>query len=77
MKLILLLAALGIAWLWRQHRDADQALRRAARSAAPRPLLQDMVRCNDCAVHVPKTDAVAGRHGAYYCCAEHRRRAED
>ncbi len=77
MKLILLLAALGVAWWWRQRRDAEQAQRHAARSAASQPLLQDMVRCNACAVHVPKTDAVAGRQGAYYCCAEHRRRAED
>jgi uncharacterized protein len=77
MKLILLLAALAAAWLWRQHRDADQAQQRTARSAAPRPMLQDMVRCGVCAVHVPRPDAVAGRHGAYYCCAEHRRHAED
>lgn len=77
MKFILLLAALAGAWLWRNHRDAEQAPRRSARSAVPQPLLQDMVRCPVCTVHVPKTEAVTGRHGAFYCCIEHRRRAED
>lgn len=69
----MLAVALAGVWLWRTHREAEQAPRRGA--PAPPPLLQDMVRCPVCAVHVPKTDAVAGRHGLY-CCAEHRRRAE-
>ncbi|OOG50717.1 PP0621 family protein [Polaromonas sp. C04] len=75
MKFILMLAvALAGIWLWRTHRDAEQAPRRDA-PPPPQPMLQDMVRCPVCAVHVPRTDAVAGRQGLY-CCAEHRRRAE-
>ncbi|MGH8820712.1 MAG: PP0621 family protein [Rhodoferax sp.] len=74
MKIILLLAALALAWWWRSHREEEQAQRRSA-TPAPPPLLQDMVRCPVCAVHVPRSDAVVSPRGVFYCCAEHRRRA--
>jgi uncharacterized protein len=34
-----------------------------------------MVRCPVCAVHLPRTDALAGPDGRLYCCQEHRLRA--
>ncbi|TAM48988.1 MAG: hypothetical protein EPN61_03130 [Burkholderiaceae bacterium] len=71
--LLLLVTALIGVWLWRSHRAGDETLRGNAPPSPP--LLQDMVRCPVCSVHVPKTDAVVGQRGLY-CCAEHRRRAE-
>ena len=76
MKFLLILVAVLVgAWLWRTHREGDEKLRSNAPPAPSPPLLQDMVRCPVCSVHVPKTDAVAGQRGLY-CCAEHRHRAE-
>jgi hypothetical protein len=34
-----------------------------------------MVPCARCGVHVPRNQAIPGRHGDY-CCVAHRREAE-
>lgn len=75
MKLLLLLAAvlLGV-WLWRSGRG-NAAPRERERPPPPPPEPQDMVACALCGLHVPRGDAVSGRHGLY-CCAEHQQRAE-
>lgn len=77
MKYILLFAVLLVAYLaWRSGR-------RSARADAPRPPApaappqagqqpQDMVRCSTCAVHLPRSEALAGRDGRLYCSQEHR-----
>lgn len=75
MKFLLVLAVLVIAYLvWRagRTRDVDER-RQAPQPNTPPALPQDMVRCPVCAVHLPRPDAVAGRSGRLYCCAEHRR----
>jgi uncharacterized protein len=34
-----------------------------------------MVRCPVCSLHLPRTDALPGVDGSFYCCADHRSRA--
>ena len=72
MKYLLLLAVLVVAYLlWRNARVAA----RDASKPAPPPLPQEMVRCAECGVHLPRADAVAGTNGLPYCSAEHRLRS--
>jgi uncharacterized protein len=73
MKLFLVLAVvlLGV-WLFRSGRQ-DKVTRQKPPDPAPGP--QEMVSCQLCALHFPKSDAVPGRNGLY-CSTEHRQRAE-
>jgi uncharacterized protein len=74
MKYLLLFAVLLVAYLvWRNGRLAD----RGARGQQPQPPAkpQDMIRCPICAVHLPRSDAVAGTNGVLYCSQEHRLKA--
>ena len=76
MKFVLVAAALLFGfWLWRSGRRREPPS--AGPGAAPRPSQpQDMVQCPVCSVHLPRSDAIAGKDGALYCCAEHRSRIE-
>lgn len=71
MKVLLLLAVLlaGI-WLWRQ---------RGAAAKPPQPtktpIQQDMLRCQQCGMHIPSNEAIEGQLGSY-CCAEHLHQSE-
>jgi uncharacterized protein len=40
------------------------------------PLPTEIIECAHCTLHLPHTDAVAGRHGLHYCCTAHRQDAE-
>ncbi|MES2530522.1 MAG: PP0621 family protein [Pseudomonadota bacterium] len=65
-------------WLWRKNRR-DEMRERAVppRKAAP-PAVgapQAMLRCAQCGLHLPASDAVQGAHGMY-CSAAHRQTAE-
>lgn len=76
MKFLIALAVLifGV-WLWRTQRtppEAGQSLRGKAKSEA---LPQEMVRCRQCAMHVPAAEAVVGKLGSY-CSVEHLNRSE-
>lgn len=74
MKYLLVLGiALVVIWLWRSGRNSKTEARPVA--PAPPPALEDMVRCADCAVHLPQADAVRGRK-AWYCSDGHRQRSE-
>lgn len=78
MKFFLILAViLFAAWLWRsgRRRVDDSATRAAAPPPPPTPSSQEMVSCTWCAVHIPRSEAVTGAHGAY-CCTEHMQNAE-
>jgi uncharacterized protein len=74
MKLLVLLAVLVIAYLvWRNarvHRRDAGTRRPDAPAAGP----VEMVSCPECGVHLPKTDALPGPDGRFYCCNEHRLR---
>ena len=70
LQIILLIAV--IALLWRKARGA--ALQAPPPPAAPaQPQLMHV--CAQCGVHLPASDAIAGRNGMY-CCVAHRAHAE-
>ena len=83
MKLLLTLAAIVLViWLIRSARrrnaepdQPDQPGTPHERGSSDTTPLK-MLQCAHCGVHLPRTDAVAGRSGSY-CTAEHRQRAED
>lgn len=78
MKYLLLLAiVLAVFWLLRNARRGDPPAGRQAPGGAPPAQPQDMVECPVCLVHLPRSDALPGPDGHFYCCAEHRRRAGD
>lgn len=74
MKFLLLIAViLLVLWLWRGTREEDRASSAAARRPPPAPK-QEMIQCPVCSVHLPRSDALPGPDGRFYCCAEHRAR---
>lgn len=62
---LVLLVAVAI-WRHKHQRPAAPT----ARQRAPKQQHAAMVRCAQCALHLPQADAVA-HHGHYYCCAQH------
>ncbi len=51
--------------------------RRVERSGAPPPKgSEDMVRCEHCGVHLPRSESIT-THGRFFCTPEHRREHDD
>ncbi len=80
MKYLLVMGfVLVIFWIWRHNRDAE---RKEAADARPRQApgretaVAEMIACDVCHVHLPKSDALAGGKGIY-CSDAHRRQAGD
>ena len=75
MKFLLLVVLLLAAfWIWnngRRRPDDSATPKQGANRSAP---AQDMVACEICSVHLPRSDAVTGGDGRLYCSAEHRLR---
>ena len=73
----LLVFAVVMAVLWYVRNNRPGSGDSTARAGKPRPLAapQDMVRCPVCAVHLPRSDALPGRDGRLYCCADHSARS--
>jgi len=74
MKFLLVLAVVLVGfWVWRSNREARKPT--SARRAAHESKVIEMVRCDVCGVHCPKSDSVAGKLGVY-CTPQHRGQAE-
>lgn len=79
--LIVLIVVLVAVMLWRGNRRTQRQARDAAAPGRPQGSTgstgqpQDMVRCPVCALHLPRSDALAGPDGQLYCSNEHRQRA--
>ena len=74
MKYILVLAVILIGvFVWRSNRVVRKPP--AARPDKAGVKAIEMVRCDVCGVHCPRTDALAGKRGVY-CTAQHRSQAE-
>lgn len=77
MKYLLVLAVvLAVIWFVRNHRPAAKPKDKPPQQdtlAQP----QDMVRCAVCSLHLPRADALPGRDGRLYCCADHQSRGGD
>lgn len=70
MKYLVLFLVLAVVYaIWRSQ-NRPSAPPPPARPPLPPP--QDMVACQRCGLHLPRSEAVAsGQH--HYCCAEHQR----
>lgn len=83
MKLLLVLIVVMVGvWIWRSNRAderAERAQQRARERQRNRPAGAGesvaMLRCDQCGVHVPQGEAIAGVRGVY-CSPEHRQQAE-
>jgi uncharacterized protein len=74
MRFLMLLAVLLLGiWLWRTNREVGVKSKTKDKTSKPEPM--EMVGCSLCAVHVLISDALQGKKG-FYCCQEHRQRAE-
>ena len=77
MKYLLVMGlVLVVFWIWRHNREAE---RDAAAPRAPAPpqretAITEMVACDVCGVHLPKSEALIGGRGIY-CSDAHRRQA--
>ena len=73
MKYLVLFAVLFIAYMMWRNKRIDDGGAAPRNGTAQRPL--QMVSCQVCGLHLPKTDALVGSEGQFYCCQEHRQRA--
>lgn len=73
------LIALGVlvfgVWLWRTQRTRPQAGEPLQSAKKAESLPQEMVRCHQCAVHIPAAEAVVGKLGSY-CSIDHLNHSE-
>jgi uncharacterized protein len=76
MKFLLVFAVVLIAFfIWRSGRAGAKAPPPAKAPPQGETRSIEMVRCDACGLHCPKTDSVAGKRGVY-CTAQHRQQAE-
>jgi uncharacterized protein len=67
-KLLFIIIGLFVAyWILKSYKKKVE--RRSGQAASP---TEDMVRCAQCGVHLPKSDSLTSGN-AFYCSAEHRR----
>ena len=76
--LLVLVFVLVVVWLWSHNRrierkQADEA--RGPRQGPQTTALTEIVACDVCQVHLPRSDALIGNKGVY-CSDAHRRQAD-
>ena len=79
MKYLLVFALVLVAfWIWRNNREAERDAAAPRQPAPPQrePAVTEMVACDVCHVHLPKSEALIGNRGIY-CSDAHRRQAEN
>ena len=75
MKYLLVLGCvLVIFWVWRSARDRHGASQQPTRKPAAEPVKTEIVECDFCHVHLPRSEALTGP-GGVYCCVAHRSQA--
>lgn len=78
MKYLLVSAlVLVVFWLWRHNRETERSDTAAARAPVPpKPAtaITEMVACEVCGLHLPKSEALIAGKGVY-CSDAHRRQA--
>lgn len=76
---LILVVVLVVVWLWRSSRQVSQNDKKptpAPRKPAALEKTTEIVACLVCNVHLPRDEAVAGKHGLY-CSGAHRQQAGD
>jgi len=69
-RLLILGALLWLGWFIFK-RVQENMLRRKAKVSKAKLESSDIVKCNVCDVHVPKTEAIES-NGHYFCCIAHK-----
>lgn len=64
---LLVLGLVLVYWMLKSYRRGVDRT-----SAAPPAEVEDMVRCDRCGVHLPRSESVA-TGGRFYCTPEHQR----
>jgi uncharacterized protein len=72
--LIVFVVVLVGIWLWRNNRRTELRDKKPPPVTGPKQATE-VVACAVCAVHLPRPDAVPGKHGLY-CSDAHRRQDE-
>ncbi|HGX92327.1 MAG TPA: hypothetical protein ENK35_03335 [Candidatus Tenderia sp.] len=71
MLIFRLIIAIAIIWLlFYVYRRIHKRVANKRQLARRAPETKDMVRCEQCGLHIPSTEAIE-RAGHYYCCQEH------
>lgn len=74
MKYVLVIGlVLVVLWLWRSNKRAGTS-RPAAPAPEPSKQVTEIVACEVCHVHLPRSEALPGP-GGMYCSAAHRQQA--
>jgi uncharacterized protein len=82
MKYLLIFGlTIAVIWLWQGKRRSNLAEKTRQQKPKsqnrPRQLpATEIVACDVCSVHLPRTEALTSGHGIY-CSDAHRRQAED
>lgn len=67
------LAAIVIMWLTRGKKiSSSQNAAASDASAAPDKVIEPMVQCAHCGIHLPASEAVTAPSGNVFCSEEHR-----
>jgi uncharacterized protein len=65
--IVKLIIAVLLAWLGYRVYNSYKRLKKIKQSEAD---TQDMVRCDQCGIHLPASEALP-KAGKHYCCNEH------
>lgn len=66
--ILLVLGLLAAYWILKTYRRRVDRREQQEHAAGP----EDMVRCAQCGVHLPRSESIATQ-GGFYCSAEHER----
>lgn len=72
----LLLLAVGVWLIYAFLKKYARSVDSEKRDIPPVPVQEDMVRCAQCGVHLPKSESILSR-GESFCSDEHRRQHQD
>ena len=74
LKLLLLVAVAGVVYalLRNYQRAISRQQDQTSTSDQPRAVAEDMVRCDRCGVHLPRSEGFLSQ-GRYFCTDDHRK----
>jgi uncharacterized protein len=72
-RLIFFIAVVAVVYLLlKSYRNSISGEKPSGRTEPPPAHEEDMVRCVQCGVHLPRSESIMAG-GNFYCCEEHRR----
>ncbi len=68
----ILLLAVGVWLIYTLLKNYGRSVEKDEEPAPPSQIEEDMVRCVQCGVHLPRSEAIQSQD-EFFCCDEHRR----